>query len=692
MRKVSTLALSVALALGVAACSPQQNQTETASEQSAEQAQKQLSSGLDMSDFNTEVRPQDDLFTYVNGGWVEKTEIPADRSRVGSFNELRDENQERLRKIIETAAASSPEPGSNADKIGDFFNSFMDVERLNELGYQPIAGDLEAINKLQNHDQVAAHFAQLARLGVSSPFGFYVYADAKKPDVNTMYMSQSGLGLPDRDYYLKDEEKFVEIRDAYQSYIADMLTLVGYEAETAATAAEKVLELETKLAEVQWSRVESRNADNTYNKKTMDEVQELLGEFNLGAYTEAAGIATVQEAVVRQPSYFEEFGGMFENVPLDTWQDYMSLRLVSNFSNALSEEINDRQFAFYGKVLRGTPEQEPRWKRGVDAADSALGEVLGQLYVAEYFPPEAKDRMETLVDNLIKAYGESIKELEWMSEETKQKALEKLSKFTPYIGYPSEWRDYSALVVADDDLVGNYKRSAEFDYQENISKIGEPVKAEDWGMTPQTVNAYYSPVRNEIVFPAGILQPPFFDMNAEDAVNYGGIGAVIGHEIGHGFDDQGSKYDGDGNLQSWWTDADRTAFDERGTKLAEQYGTYEPLEGVFVNGELTLGENIGDLAGLTIGYRAYVDSLNGEPSPVLDGFTGEQRVFLGWAQVWQTKQRDEYTRNQVLSDPHSPAYYRVNGTVVNVPAFYEAFDVKPGDDLYLPPEERVTIW
>ncbi|MDN7126361.1 peptidase M13 [Pseudidiomarina sp. 1APR75-33.1] len=691
MRKVSTLALSVALALGVAACSPQ-NQTETANEQAAEQVQQQLSSGLDMNDFNTEVRPQDDLFTYVNGGWVERTEIPADRSRVGSFNELRDENQERLRKIIETAAASSPEPGSNADKIGDFFNSFMDVERLNNLSYQPIAGDLEAISKLQNHDQVAAQFAQLARLGVSSPFGFYVYADAKNPDVNTMYMSQAGLGLPDRDYYLKDEEKFVEIRDAYQSYIADMLTLVGYDAETAITAAEKVLELETKLAEVQWSRVESRNADKTYNKKTMEEVQELLGAFNLGAYTEAAGIATVQEAVVRQPSYFEDFGGMFENVPLDTWQHYMSLRLVSNFANALSEEINDRQFAFYGKVLRGTPEQEPRWKRGVDAADSALGEVLGQLYVAEYFPPEAKDRMETLVDNLIKAYGESIKELEWMSEETKQKALEKLSKFTPYIGYPSEWRDYSALVVAEDDLVGNYKRSAEFDYQENISKIGEPVKAEDWGMTPQTVNAYYSPVRNEIVFPAGILQPPFFDMNAEDAVNYGGIGAVIGHEIGHGFDDQGSKYDGDGNLQSWWTDADRAAFDERGAQLAAQYGTYEPLENVFVNGELTLGENIGDLAGLTIGYRAYVDSLNGEPSPVLDGFTGEQRVFLGWAQVWQTKQRDEYTRNQVLSDPHSPAYYRVNGTVVNVPAFYEAFDVKPGDDLYLPPEERVTIW
>lgn len=691
MRKVSTLALSVALALGVAACSPQNSQTETtASEQPQAAEQQQLTSGLDLNDFNTEVRPQDDLFTYVNGGWVEKTEIPADRSRVGSFNELRDENQARLKKIIEEAAASSPEPGSNADKIGAFYNSFMDTERLNSLGYEPIAADLEAIAQLQNHDQVAAHFAELAQYGVSSPFGFYVYADAKNPEVNTMYMSQSGLGLPDRDYYLKDEEKMVEIRAAYRDYIKDILALVGMDNTEA--AADAILELETKLAEVQWSRVESRNADKTYNKKSMDELKELFGSFNIGAYTEAAGLATVEEAIVRQPSYFESFGGMFADVPLETWQQYMSLRLVSNFANALSEEINDRQFAFYGQVLRGTPEQEPRWKRGVDATDGALGEVLGQLYVAEYFPPEAKERMETLVDNLIKAYGESIKGLEWMSAETKEKALEKLSKFTPYIGYPSEWRDYSALTVAADDLVGNYKRSAEFDYQYNISQIGQPVKEEDWGMTPQTVNAYYSPVRNEIVFPAGILQPPFFNLEAEDAVNYGGIGAVIGHEIGHGFDDQGSKYDGDGNLQSWWTDADREAFDERGAQLAAQYDLYEPLEGVFVNGKLTLGENIGDLAGVTIAYKAYTDSLNGEASPVLDGFTGEQRVFLGWAQVWQTKQRDEYTRNQVLSDPHSPAYYRVNGTVVNVPAFYEAFDVQPGDDMYLPPEERVTIW
>lgn len=370
----------------------------------------------------------------------------------------------------------------------------------------------------------------------------------------------------------------------------------------------------------------------------------------------------------------------------------MTLRTVNRFASMLTEEINDRNFAFYGKVLRGTPEQEPRWKRGVDATDNALGEVLGQLYVAEYFPPAAKARMEELVDNLIVAYGESIKDLEWMSDETKEKALEKLSKFTPYVGYPSEWRDYSGLVVSDDNLVENVKRSYAFDYQENIAEIGQPVKEEDWGMTPQTVNAYYSPVRNEIVFPAGILQPPFFDMNAEDAVNYGGIGAVIGHELGHGFDDQGSKYDGDGNLNSWWTDGDREAFDARGSQLAAQYDSYEVIPETFINGKLTLGENIGDLAGLTIAYRAYVNSLNGKESPVMDGFTGEQRVFLGWAQVWKNKARDEFVRNQVLSDPHSPADYRVNGTVVNIPAFYEAFDVKPGDELYLPPEERVTIW
>lgn len=690
MNKVSTIALSVALALGVAACSPQQSTEQQNQQAKQEQPQQQLTSGLRLDAFNTDVRPQDDLFQFVNGTWYDNTEMPADKSRIGSFLELRERNQERLRSLIETAAAEDAEAGSNAQKIGDFFNSYMDVEKLNSLGYTPIAADLQAIAQVETHADVVERFAELAKIGVSGPFGFYVYGDKKNPDYNALYMGQSGLSLPDRDYYLKDEEKFVEIRNAYKAYIKDVLALVDY--EQAEAAADAILELETKIAEAHWSRVQSRDAEATYNPKTTEEMVALMGSFDFPTYAKITGIDVADKYVVSQLSYFETFGDMFDDVSVETWKHYMTLRTVNRFASVLTEEINDRNFAFYGKVLRGTPEQEPRWKRGVDATDNALGEVLGQLYVEKYFPPAAKARMEELVDNLIVAYGESIKDLEWMSEETKQKALEKLSKFTPYVGYPSEWRDYSELTVTDDNLVENIKRSYAFDYQESISEIGQPVKEEDWGMTPQTVNAYYSPVRNEIVFPAGILQPPFFDMDAEDAVNYGGIGAVIGHELGHGFDDQGSKYDGDGNLNSWWTDGDREAFDARGAQLAAQYDGYEVIPETFINGKLTLGENIGDLAGLTIAYRAYVNSLNGKESPVMDGFTGEQRVFLGWAQVWKNKARDEFVRNQVLSDPHSPADYRVNGTVVNIPAFYEAFDVKPGDDLYLPPEERVTIW
>ncbi|GAB3289069.1 M13 family metallopeptidase [Pseudidiomarina andamanensis] len=690
MNKVSTIALSVALALGVAACSPQQSTEQQNQQAKQEQPQQQLTSGLRLDAFNTDVRPQDDLFQFVNGTWYDNTEMPADKSRIGSFLELRERNQERLRSLIETAAAKDAEAGSNAQKIGDFFNSYMDVEKLNSLGYTPIAADLQAIAQVETHADVVERFAELAKIGVSGPFGFYVYGDKKNPDYNALYMGQSGLSLPDRDYYLKDEEKFVEIRNAYKAYIKDVLALVDY--EQAEAAADAILELETKIAEAHWSRVQSRDAEATYNPKTTEEMVALMGSFDFPTYAKITGIDVADKYVVSQLSYFETFGDMFDDVSVETWKHYMTLRTVNRFASVLTEEINDRNFAFYGKVLRGTPEQEPRWKRGVDATDNALGEVLGQLYVEKYFPPAAKARMEELVDNLIVAYGESIKDLEWMSEETKQKALEKLSKFTPYVGYPSEWRDYSELTVTDDNLVENIKRSYAFDYQESISEIGQPVKEEDWGMTPQTVNAYYSPVRNEIVFPAGILQPPFFDMDAEDAVNYGGIGAVIGHELGHGFDDQGSKYDGDGNLNSWWTDGDREAFDARGAQLAAQYDGYEVIPETFINGKLTLGENIGDLAGLTIAYRAYVNSLNGKESPVMDGFTGEQRVFLGWAQVWKNKARDEFVRNQVLSDPHSPADYRVNGTVVNIPAFYEAFDVKPGDDLYLPPEERVTIW
>ena len=689
MKKLTAVALGVSMALTLGACSPQQQESKQQTQQ-AEEAKQELSSGVVLENFDHSVKPQNDLFRYVNGTWIDETEIPSDRSSVGSFFDLRQQNQKRLRDIIENAAAKNPEPGTNERKIGDFFNAFMDVETLNELGAKPIANDLDAIQALENHDSVAEHMARMFRGGVSIPFGFYVYPDAKDPQTNAMYISQSGLGLPDRDYYLKDEEKFKEFRDAYVEYAEDILGMVGV--EDADAAAQRILELETQLAEVQWSRVESRNADKTYNKKSAGEVAEMMANFDFKRFIDTSDLSKVEEMIIRQPSYFEEFGELFSDVDLQAWKDYLSFRLVNEYASALSEDISKRRFDFYGKTLRGTPEQEPRWKRAVDATNSVLGEVLGQVYVKEYFPPEAKAKMETLIENLRDAYGQSIRNLEWMTDETKEKAMEKLEKFDPKVGYPSKWRDYSGLQISATDLVANYKAYAEFNYQEEIAKIGGPVDEEDWGMTPQTVNAYYSPVRNEIVFPAGILQPPFFDMDAEMAVNYGGIGAVIGHEMGHGFDDQGSKYDGDGNLKSWWTDADREAFDKRGQQLSDQFSQYEPVEGLNINGDLTLGENIGDLAGLTIAYEAYKMSLEGEESPVLDGFTGEQRVFIGWAQVWRGKYREEAVREQVMSDPHSPAEYRVNGTVVNVPAFYEAFDLKEGDELFVPAEQRVTIW
>ena len=694
MKKLTTVALSVSMALALGACSPQQEaQSEQSSQQkpAAEKQQaQQLTSGIVLENFDKSARPQDDLNQYVNGAWMEKTEIPDDRSSVGSFFDLRERNQERLHNIIEKSANMNAAAGTNERKVGDFFNAYMDVETLNELGAKPIQSDLESINALDSYESVAEYFAHMSRMSTSIPFGFYVYPDAKDPQTNAMYVSQSGLGLPDREYYLSDEDKFKEFRTAYVEYISDVMEMAGV--DNAKAAAERVLELETKLAEAQWTRVESRNADKTYNKMTASEVDELLGSFDFARYLKAADLNDVDNMIVSQPSYFEKLGEMFTDVDLQTWKDYLSFKVINDAASILSEDFSDRRFAFYGTTLRGIPEQEPRWKRGVDATNSVLGEVLGQVYVKEYFPPEAKEKMEGLIENLRAAYADSIQDLDWMTDETKEKALEKLAKFDPKVGYPNEWRDYSDLDISSTDLVGNYKAYAEFNYNEEIEKIGGPVDEEDWGMTPQTVNAYYSPVRNEIVFPAGILQPPFFDMNAEMAVNYGGIGAVIGHEMGHGFDDQGSKYDGEGNLNSWWTDADREAFDKRGKALSAQYSAYEPIEGVNINGDLTLGENIGDLAGLTIAYKAYMKSLDGEQAPVMDGFTGPQRVFIGWAQVWRGKYREDAIRQQVLSDPHSPAEYRVNGTVVNVPAFYEAFDVKPGDELYVAPENRVTIW
>jgi endothelin-converting enzyme/putative endopeptidase len=649
-----------------------------------------LKSGIEVEAMDRSVRPQDDFYSYVNGTWLKKTEIPSDKSRLSMFSVLDDQAQEQLKVIIAEAAESQAEVGSNKQKLGDMYNSFFDQKRVEALGLDPIRSELASIAKLSSLTEVGAEMGRLDGINVGGLVSFYVYPDAKEPGVYGLWLSQTGLTMPDRDYYLKDDEKSVKLRQTFQTYVADLLKAAGYQG--ADQAAKRILALETRIAEAHMTRVESRDAEKNYNKRSAQEVEVLLKGFPWDAYAGNAGLSSLDAMIVRNYPYFEKVGEIFASTDLQTWKDYLSFRTLDVYAGALSSTFENLHFAFHKTALTGVPENEPRWKRAVGATSGVLGEVLGQEYVARHFSPRAKTRMEGLVANLLKAYGESIKGLEWMSPETKQKALEKLAQFRPKIGYPDKWRDYSALVIKPDDLVGNLRRSTQFQTAYDLGRVGKPVDPVDWGMTPQTVNAYYSPTRNEIVFPAAILQPPFFNMEADDAVNYGGIGAVIGHEIGHGFDDQGSKYDGTGNLRGWWTEQDRAAFDALGTRLVGQYDKFSPLEGLFVNGRLTLGENIGDLAGVAIAYKAYLESLNGKEPPVIDGFTGPQRFFMGWAQVWRGKIREDALRQRLLTDPHSPAQYRVNGPLRNMDAFYQAFTVKPQDPMYLPASDRVVIW
>ncbi|GAC17540.1 M13 family metallopeptidase [Paraglaciecola arctica] len=688
MKKINMLALSVSLALGLSACEPT-SKPETSSAVAAVNATL-MTSGIDLTAVDQNVRVQDDFFRHVNGAWLTETEIPADKSSYGLFNVLYDDTQENLKTLIQGSANTQAEQGTNTQKLGDMYNSYMNVDLANEKGITPLQSLLDNINSAENMQQLSKVFGELYVLGVGGAFNFYTSPDAKDPEVNTMYLYQSGLTLPDRDYYSKEEEKFVNFRAATEKYMAEILTKAGHASGTA--AASKIMALEKDIASKHLSQVESRDAEKNYNKQSATQVKTLLGNFDWQAYADASGVGKVNDMVVRNMPYFEKISGVFAAHDLQTWKDYLTFNLVDTYAGRLSQDMVDLHFAFHSTTLRGIPEQRPRWKRAVAATSSVLGEVLGQQYVERHFTPEAKAKMDTLVQNLTKAYGDSIKQLEWMTPETQKAALEKLAAFTPKIGYPDKWRDYSDLEIKADDLVGNYMRFSSFDHFEDTNKIGKAVDKADWGMTPQTINAYYSPVRNEIVFPAGILQAPFFDMNADDAVNYGAIGAVIGHEIGHGFDDQGSKYDGQGNLRSWWSDEDRAAFDVLGKKLIAQFNKFEPIEGQNVNGELTLGENIGDLAGVTIGYKAYQMSLEGKVAPVIDGLTGNQRFFMGYAQVWRSKSREDALRAQLLSDPHSPGEFRVNGIVGNVDAFYQAFDVKEGDKMYLKPEDRVQIW
>nr|WP_248287475.1 M13 family metallopeptidase [Massilia antarctica] len=650
-------------------------------------------SGIDMQYIDSSVRPQDDFFSYLNGVWLKNTDIPSDKSSWGTFAKLRDDTLPQLRTLIEAAQnEKNKKAGSEAQKIGDLYTSYMNQAKLEKLGYKPLAGELQRIRALRDKKAIPALIAHLTQIGVSAPYGIYVGQDSRESTRYATYISQSGLGLPDRDYYLKkDDAKLADVRAKYERHIEKTLGMAGH--KDAAAAAKAILALETALAEVQWSKVDLRDPVKRYNKVEIAKLGELTPGYDWKSALGAANVAgKVDYVVVGQPSYLAGFNQVLEKTDLATWKSYFEWHLLTSYAEFLSKEFVDADFAFFETVLKGVPEQEPRWKNGVATVNGALGEAVGKEYVGKYFPAERKARMEELVQNLLVAYKQSIDTLDWMGPETKKEAQAKLAKFRPKIGYPSKWRDYSALTVKQDDLVGNMMRARTFAYNRNVNKLGKPIDREEWGMTPQTVNAYYSSTMNEIVFPASILQPPFFDMRADDAVNYGAIGAVIGHEISHGFDDKGSQSDGDGNLREWWTKEDRAKFQAKADMLVKQYSGYSPLKGYNVNGELTLGENIGDNSGVAIAYKAYKLSLGGKPAPVIDGLTGDQRFFMGFGQVWRMKMREAQQIVQVKTDPHSPGQFRANGTMMNQPAFYEAFGVKEGDKMYLPPKERVTIW
>ncbi|WP_374584665.1 M13 family metallopeptidase [Pseudoduganella sp.] len=650
-----------------------------------------LTSGIDTQYIDKSVRAQDDFFQHLNGEWLKTTEIPADKSSWGSFAKLRDDTLFHLRDLIQDLQKQKGLKGDEA-KIAALYASYMDEAKLEKAGIKPLAGELSRIRGLKDKKGMPALIAHLNKSGVPAPYGVGVSQDARNSTQYAAYMGQSGLGLPDRDYYLKkDDAKMADALAKYELHVAKVLGMAGN--KNGADMAKAIIGLETELAKAQWTRVENRDPVKRYNKMEITKLAEIAPGYDWKAALGAVGIAAKTDTViVAQPSYMTEFAKLVESTPLETWKAYFEWQLLRDASPYLSKEFDQANFAFYGTVLTGVTEQQPRWKRGVGVVEGAIGEGLGKLYVAKYFPAERKARMEELVKNLLVAYKQSIDSIDWMGPETKKQAQEKLAKFTPKIGYPNKWRDYSKLQFNAGDLAGNLRRATEFAYNRNIDKLGKPIDKDEWGMTPQTINAYYRPTANEIVFPAAILQPPFFDMKADDAVNYGAIGAVIGHEISHGFDDSGSQYDGDGNLRDWWTAQDRAAFKVKADAMVKQYGAYEPVPGYPINGKLTLGENIADNSGLAIAYKAYKISLGGKQSPVIDGLTGEQRVFMGFGQVWRTKMREQQAIVQVKTDPHSAGRFRANGTVVNQPAFYEAFGVKEGDKMYVKPEDRIIIW
>ncbi|TXI53063.1 MAG: peptidase M13 [Mycobacterium sp.] len=657
-----------------------------------------LRSGIDLSHVETSVRPQDDLFGHVNGRWLAEYQMPGDRATDGAFRTLYDRAEEQVRELIMQAAAAAAPPGTDEQRIGDLYASFMDADAVEHRGVQPLLTELAAIAAAADPTALAAVIGVLQRTGVGGGVGLYIDTDSKNSSRYLVHVSQSGLGLPDESYYR--DEQHASILGAYPGHIAAMFALVfGGTADEYAERAARIVALETRIAAAHWDVVKRRDADLTYNLRRFADLAAEAPGFDWAGWIAALGTdpGTVAELVVRQPDYLTAFAALWSGADLADWKDWARWRLIHARAALLTEALVEEDFNFYGRTLSGTEQIRERWKRAVSLVEGLMGDAVGRLYVERHFPPEAKARMDVLVANLREAYRVSIDDLDWMTPDTRQRALAKLDKFTAKIGYPAKWRDYSALVIDRDDLYGNVIRGTEVAFDREMAKLGGPVDRDEWFMTPQTVNAYYNPGMNEIVFPAAILQPPFFDAEADDAANYGGIGAVIGHEIGHGFDDQGAKYDGDGNLVDWWTDQDRTEFGSRTKKLIEQYDAYVPrdLQGrgdAHVNGAFTVGENIGDLGGLSIALLAYRLSLGGKEAPVIDGLTGVQRVLFGWAQVWRTKSREAEAVRRLATDPHSPPEFRCNGVIRNIDAFYDAFDVSADDALYLEPQQRVRIW
>ena len=643
--------------------------------------------GFDTSGIDPSVKPGDDFYQWANGKWDQQTSIPSDRVRFGNFDKLSVLSEHQVHAILEDAAAGRIKD-PDAAKIGAAYSAFMNDALAEKLDAKPIAPELAQVKAISSKAALTALMGKSETTGFATLMGVGIQTDLKSPHRYAVYARTGGLGLPDRDYYL--QPSFAEKKAKYQAYVQQMLSMVGW--EKPAESAKAVVELETRMAEASWPRAERRDPNKLYNPATLAELQAMTPGFDWKTYLAGTELPPVDRVIVTTNTSFPKYAKIYDETPLATLKAWEAFHVIDGAAPMLSKRFTDASFDFHGKTLGGQPEQRPRWKRAVSFVNGRLGESVGRVYVARYFPPESKAKMDALVGDIRTALHGRIEKLTWMGDDTKAKALEKLSKFTVKIGYPGTWRDYSPLTIKANDLYGNALRASAYEWRRDVKRLKDPVDKTEWGMTPQTVNAYYNSVNNEIVFPAAILQPPFFDPKADPAINYGGIGGVIGHEISHGFDDQGRKFDGDGVLREWWTSEDAAKFEVQSKRLGAQYTAFEPFTGAHVNGQLTMGENIGDMGGLSLALEAYHASLHGQPAPVIDGFTGDQRVFLGWAQVWREKIREETLRQLLVTDPHSPARYRVDGTIRNVDGWYQAFGVKPGDKLYVPPEERVHIW